>query len=495
MHFSGIPIDLVCARLALARVPDDLELKDDNLLKNLDERCIRSLNDEILRLVPNIPAFRIALRCVKLWAKRRAVYSNMMGFLGGVAWAMLVARICQLYPNACAGAIVSKFFRIVYQWKWPQPILLKNIEGGPLQVRVWNPKLYPADKAHRMPIITPAYPSMCATHNVTQSTHEIMKVEFNRADGIINEIMTKKTDWSELFSKHDFFMHYRYYLQVIATSDSAEMQLKWAGMVESRIRQLVMKLEGVPNLILAHPFIKGFEKVYQCSTDQEALDVAHGVYNPVATVPSEVTHREGSVEVDGLELVNRTVYSTTFYIGLLIEPRGGEYWTGLAFSGVIFILFYECDLLSSDGVTGPRKLDITWPAQEFCKLVKAWDKYDENSMAIVVKSIKSSQLPLDTLEEGEQQPKKLKRAKSTSKSKTSSSKRLKSSANTHRDHLVPTLTARSETSMSTYSDGSQASGTDGSGSTLVEEPSISLNGSGLRGKDEVLTAQLMMNSP
>jgi poly(A) polymerase len=46
----------------------------------------------------------------------RAILSNVNGFLGGVAWAMLVARICQLYPNAIAGAIVSRFFIIMYQW-------------------------------------------------------------------------------------------------------------------------------------------------------------------------------------------------------------------------------------------------------------------------------------------------------------------------------------------------------------------------------------------
>lgn len=102
-------------------MPDDLDLADDNLLKGLDERCVRSLNgsrvtDEILRLVPKIDAFRIALRCIKLWAKRRAIYSNVMGFFGGVAWAILVARVCQLYPNASAGAIVSKFFRIMHKW-------------------------------------------------------------------------------------------------------------------------------------------------------------------------------------------------------------------------------------------------------------------------------------------------------------------------------------------------------------------------------------------
>ena len=31
-----------------------------------------------------------------------------------------------------------------------------------------------------MPIITPAYPSMCATHNVTSSTQMIMTEEFKK---------------------------------------------------------------------------------------------------------------------------------------------------------------------------------------------------------------------------------------------------------------------------------------------------------------------------
>jgi poly(A) polymerase Pap1 len=41
-------------------------------------------------------------------------------------------------------------------------------------------QLYPGDRAHRMPIITPAYPAMCATHNVTVSTQMVMTEEFKK---------------------------------------------------------------------------------------------------------------------------------------------------------------------------------------------------------------------------------------------------------------------------------------------------------------------------
>ncbi|KAJ7865667.1 Poly(A) polymerase, partial [Mycena leptocephala] len=145
-RISGIPLDFLMARLALSSIPDDLSLRDDTLLQNLDERCVRSLSgsrvaDEILRLVPNAQVFRDSLRCIKLWAQRRAIYSNVNGFLGGVAWAILVARICQLYPNAIAGAIVSRFFIIMYRWSWPQPVHLKQVEEGSLEVRVWSPKV------------------------------------------------------------------------------------------------------------------------------------------------------------------------------------------------------------------------------------------------------------------------------------------------------------------------------------------------------------------
>ncbi|KAG0702422.1 Poly(A) polymerase [Suillus ampliporus] len=407
---SGIPLDFLMARLALSSIPDDLSLKDDNLLRNLDERCVRSLggsrvNDEILRLVPHVEVYRDSLRCIKLWAQRRAIYSNVNGFLGGVAWAILVARICQLYPNATAGAIVSRFFIIMYQWSWPQPVLLKQIEEGPLQVRVWNPKLYPADRSHRMPIITPAYPAMCSTHNVTASTQMIVTEEFKKGADIVDKVIVGTASWSELFQKHDFFHKYRYYLQVIASTGAADLQIKWAGTVESRIRQLVMKLEYVDSLILAHPFIKGFDQVSHCITEEEVRQVAQGqISDAIAKRP-----KADIEDVDGAS----TVHSTTFYIGLLVEPK-------------------------PLGAVGPRRLDISYPTTEFTKLVKMWEKYDEDSMGIVVRNIKSSALPDYVFDEGERQPKQALKRPKTGKGSGKSS-------NTSPD--MPNKKRRSETTQ------------------------------------------------
>ncbi|ELU37750.1 polymerase [Rhizoctonia solani AG-1 IA] len=287
--------------------------------------------------------------------------------------------------------------------KWPQPILLQQIEeevkeldfSKRMNFRVWNPRV--CDRNHLMPIITPSYPSMCSTHNVTRSTMSVMKDEFmrgkfsylllctddtnNKRPGsqIVEQIMFRRAEWSELFAKHDFFQKYRYYLQIIASSGKAEDQLKWyvspfrawvvseaasrSGTVESRLRQLVMKLEFVDQLEVAHPFIKGFEQKHYCLDDAEVRAVAQGDVSPVI----EKRKEEDMKDTPGVS----EVFTTTFYIGMKVADKKGTEPTCLA------------------GTSGPRKLDISYPTAEFTKQVKQWEQYHEETHGIVVRHIKS----------------------------------------------------------------------------------------------------------
>jgi poly(A) polymerase len=89
-------------------------------------------------------------------------------------------------------------------------------------------QLYSSDRGHLMPVITPNYPCMCSTHNITRSTKAVILREMERAKGILEDIMNHKSSWNRLFEPHSFFTQdYRYYLRVMAAARSKDEQLKW----------------------------------------------------------------------------------------------------------------------------------------------------------------------------------------------------------------------------------------------------------------------------
>lgn len=257
--FSGVSIDLLYAKSSLWVIPEDLDISQDSILQNADEQTVRSLNgcrvtDQILRLVPNIQHFRTTLRCMKFWAKRRGVYSNVAGFLGGINWAILVARICQLYPNSLPNMLVSRFFRVYTQWRWPNPVMLCEIEEGSFGLQVWDPRKNPKDRYHLMPIITPAYPSMNSSYNVSSSTLRIMTEEFQRGHDLCEAMESNKAEWDTLFEPYPFFEAYRNYLQIDINAENADDYRKWKGWVESRLRTLTLKIERhTYNMLQCHP--------------------------------------------------------------------------------------------------------------------------------------------------------------------------------------------------------------------------------------------------
>ena len=128
-----------------------------------------------------------------------------------------------------------------------------------------------------MPIITPAYPSMCATHNITMSTKKIITRELERGGNIVDKIFASQLQWKDLFARHSFFTQgYKYYLSIVAASRTKDAQLVWSGLVESKVRLLVTHLENQGSIELAHPFNKGFERVHDCGNEDEIEAVLNG---------------------------------------------------------------------------------------------------------------------------------------------------------------------------------------------------------------------------
>ena len=152
---------------------------------------------------------------------------------------------------------------------------------------------------------------------------------------MVDRIFLKQLTWNDLFARHSFFTHdYKYYLSITASSQTKEAQSLWSGLVESKLRHLVGALDRKGTIGVSHPFPKGFERVHTVADDQQAeavkggstkyqvqktksepLDETNAAAN-IAAVQQEGTQSDEKADDEG----SRTIYTTTYYIGLEIKP-------------------------------------------------------------------------------------------------------------------------------------------------------------------------------
>jgi poly(A) polymerase len=218
-----------------------------------------------------------------------------------------------------------------------------------------------------MPIITPAYPSMCATHNITHSTKAVILGEIERANGICQDILSAKKAWHHLFEKHTFFTHdYKYYLSIVSASRTKEAQQIWSGLVQSKVRRLVSAIEmSDTGVDVAHPFNKGFDRVHLCKDEEEVSKVFQGELmfqisdEKLAEVLAEKS--ENGAEGESESAKPMIVYTTSYYIGLKLSNLGGTNT--------------QPSQQRPTGI-GERKLDITNPVAEFKRQCTEWQQYN-----------------------------------------------------------------------------------------------------------------------
>eukprot|EP00730_Choanoeca_flexa_P015774 TRINITY_DN7320_c0_g1_i1.p1 TRINITY_DN7320_c0_g1~~TRINITY_DN7320_c0_g1_i1.p1 ORF type:complete len:574 (+),score=106.39 TRINITY_DN7320_c0_g1_i1:123-1844(+) len=357
LEFDGIEMDLLFARLNMERLPATVDLSQLDL-RNLSEECIRSVNgcrvtDTLLSLVPcEIEEFRLALRVIKLWAKKRGIYSNALGYLGGVHLAILVARtaIAAKDEEVKAPTLIRKFFGIFHLWSWPAPVRICKSSENPLGLRQWDPSINYRDGEDLMPIITPAYPNQNAAFNVSRSNLFRIRQELKRGFEMFftpGDGEARSVDWPKLWEPVNFFEQYKRYVTVTIKTASEADRIEFEGLVESTVRQLVMALEFEEGVAYAVAYPKSFRK-----------DV------PVAGQPGEAT---------------ATSYQTNWYIGICFGER------------------QETVDLNPTPIEKPQ-LDLKRPVCRFYGLVKKKQESMvgyQSSMNVAVDFISRSQLPAE----------------------------------------------------------------------------------------------------
>ncbi len=255
-RFEGIDIDLVYAQWNIDIIDASVSIAEQiNVFSEdctVDPESLATLNgirstQTIKRSIPNQKIFEKSLRIIKFWAQRRAIYGNVLGFLGGISWAIMTAKICIQNPNVLSCVeILKQFFTLYKDYDYAQQSVSLKSEIGMEYLR--------NESTEVMLILTPAHPSINCAYNVIKPTKELITKELQRAYAIIcglpqifnrywNALFAKKLLISDQISTHSFADFENIYIRIQCIPDVNNVFCKkWTGFVQSTIRNLVKKL-------------------------------------------------------------------------------------------------------------------------------------------------------------------------------------------------------------------------------------------------------------
>ncbi|KAE8703709.1 Nuclear poly(A) polymerase 3 [Hibiscus syriacus] len=187
-EFDGISIDLPYVQLKVLAVPENLDIFDPLFLRDIDETGWKSLsgvcaNRRICQLVPNLEKFQSMLRCVKFWAKRRGVYGNLNGFLGGIHLAILAAFVCQY----------KRLF---------------------------------------IPIRLPFSPYEYCHSNITRSTFYKIRAEFLRGHSFTKDLLKSYFDWHNVLEPFPYTKKYTRFLKIYLSASKQDELGDWLEEVQ-----------------------------------------------------------------------------------------------------------------------------------------------------------------------------------------------------------------------------------------------------------------------
>mmetsp|Transcript_27899 Transcript_27899/g.51014 ORF Transcript_27899/g.51014 Transcript_27899/m.51014 type:complete len:589 (+) Transcript_27899:94-1860(+) len=199
----------------------------------------RSVSEALLACVPNVELFRMLLRFIRVWAKRRGVYGAHFGFFSGTAWAICCARICQMHKCSQFLPLVANFFRTMSRWDWSQPLgvltdssAATSGPGGCAEA---------PESFQGMPVQLPgtAPAGLSATSRVTQTTARMVQKELRRGYKLVKQVELARVHWSEVYCSARFFQRHKHYLEFDFMAASEPVYALWRAFAKQQIQTLV----------------------------------------------------------------------------------------------------------------------------------------------------------------------------------------------------------------------------------------------------------------
>ena len=152
----------------------------------------------IQRTLPSFPVFRLAYRCIKLWATQRGIYSSKFGYFGGVHITLMLSWVCKRTAHdsgsVSAADLVTSFFHHYAHFDWANDMVYDAF---------FHKKKPRYHRSSREPMVVLGFhaPNSNVAHTATVPGVQMLGKEFRSADERLAEPgMTWETFFGALIS-------------------------------------------------------------------------------------------------------------------------------------------------------------------------------------------------------------------------------------------------------------------------------------------------------
>jgi poly(A) polymerase Pap1 len=205
---------------------------------------------------------------ITYWAKKRGIYNNALGYLGGYSWRLLLiyALLQEKKEVTNVEQFLTKFFSTVSGNSDEIVIALTQESRDQFCKHIERKTQKQKDagfqnSAKKLLIITPSPTYQNSARNITRSTLQRIQTEMERASQCCN-------DFAGLCQPFKFFTSYTNYLRVTMESNNQNYFLKWKGYVMSRLVGLFERFEQIHKELV----------VVACPKEYDTTDLTASVY-------------------------------------------------------------------------------------------------------------------------------------------------------------------------------------------------------------------------